>query len=305
MDEIDRIRAFSRIYTGQLGLLSRSYLGSDLGMTEVRILHDLDSPDPVTARQVAQPLGIDEGYLSRVLAGFARRGWIERKRGHADARERPIALTEAGRAKLDTLRQASRAAIGERLAALGPAQRADLAAALDRAGRLLQPGPAGLRLRDLQPGDAGWIVSRHGELYARDEGYDASFEALVAEILAAFLRDHDPARERGWIAEGPAGERLGSIFCVAEDAGRPEVAKLRLFLVEPAARGSGLAQHMLGTCMEFARATGYRHMRLWTHESHRAAGRLYARNGFTLTASVPTRAFGQDVVDQTWERALI
>lgn len=304
MDEIDRIRAFSRTYTGQLGLLSRSYLGSGLGMTEVRILHDLDGPEAVTARQIAHLLGIDEGHLSRVLAGFTRRGWIARGRGKADARERPIALTDAGRRELDVLRQASRVAVGDRLAALSPAQRQDLAEALDRARRLLQPEAGQVRLRDLQPGDAGWIVSRHGALYARDEGFDSSFEALVAEIVAGFLRAHDPARERGWIAEGPAGERLGSIFCVGEDPARPEVAKLRLFLVEPEARGTGLATTMLQTCLSFARAAGYRHMRLWTHESHRAAGRLYARNGFRLSDSRPARSFGQDVVEQTWERVL-
>ncbi|MCF1708378.1 GNAT family N-acetyltransferase [Tabrizicola sp. J26] len=159
-------------------------------------------------------------------------------------------------------------------------------------------------MRDLQPGDAGWIISRHGALYARDEGFDSSFEALVAEIVAGFLRRHDPARERGWIAEGQEGERLGSIFCVGEDPARPEVAKLRLFLVEPEARGTGLATTMLQACLAFARAAGYRHMRLWTHESHRAAGRLYARNGFRLSDSRPARSFGQDVVEQTWERPL-
>ncbi len=304
MDEIDRIRAFSRCFTGQMGLLSRSYLGSGLGMTEVRILHDLDAPDPVTARQVAQSLGIDEGYLSRVLAGFARRGWIERRRGQTDGREQPIVLTPVGRAELETLRQASRAAVGERLSALDRAQRVTLAETLDRARRILQPDAAEIRLRDLGPGDAGWVVSRHAALYASDEGFDSSFEALVAEIVAAFLRGHDPARERGWIAEGPAAERLGSIFCVAGDPADPALAKLRLFLVEPEARGTGLAQRLLDACLDFARGAGYRHMRLWTHESHRAAGRLYARNGFRLTASAPARSFGQDVIEQTWERPL-
>nr|WP_233192685.1 GNAT family N-acetyltransferase [Acidimangrovimonas sediminis] len=147
------------------------------------------------------------------------------------------------------------------------------------------------------PGDAGWIVQRHGELYARDEGFDSSFEALVAEVIAAFLRGHDPAWERGWIAEA-AGRRLGSIFCVRLD---DRTAKLRLFLVEPEARGTGLARRMLATCMGWARDRGYRRMSLWTHESHRAACALYARTGFVLTGSRAVRSFGQDVVEQTWE----
>jgi GNAT superfamily N-acetyltransferase len=157
-----------------------------------------------------------------------------------------------------------------------------------------------MNLRDLEPGDAGWVISRHGALYAAEEGYDHTFEALVAEIMAEFLRRADPVRERGWIAED-GGTPLGSIFCMADD---PDTARLRLFLIDPAARGTGLAQVMLDTCMSFARAAGYRHMRLWTHESHRAAGRLYARNGFVMTDTAPARAFGQDVVDQTWERVL-
>jgi GNAT superfamily N-acetyltransferase len=156
-------------------------------------------------------------------------------------------------------------------------------------------------LRDLRIGDAGWLIERHGVLYARDEGFDASFEALVAEILAAFIRSHDPATERGWIAE-EAGRRVGSIFCV--QSGDPGVAKLRLFLLIPEARGRGLGQRLLDTCLGFARAAGYRRLKLWTHESHRAACALYARNGFACTASYPVRSFGVDLVEQTWEIAL-
>lgn len=158
-------------------------------------------------------------------------------------------------------------------------------------------------LRDLQPGDAGWVIARHAVHYAADEGYDSSFEALVAEILAGFLRQHNPARERGWIAWG-GDQRLGSIFCVQDPEAGPKVAKLRLFLVEPQARGSGLAQHMLETCMAFARSAGYRQMRLWTHQSHVAAGRIYQRNGFDLVEETAAEAFGQQVIDQIWQRDL-
>ena len=156
-------------------------------------------------------------------------------------------------------------------------------------------------LRDLRIGDAGWLIEQHAILYARDEGFDGSFEALVAEILAAFLRDHDPMTERGWIAEA-GGRRLGSIFCV--QSGEPGVAKLRLFLLLPEARGRGLGQRLLDACLDFARAAGYRRLKLWTHESHRAACALYAKNGFACTASFPVRSFGRDLVEQTWEIAL-
>ncbi|MDE3239463.1 MAG: GNAT family N-acetyltransferase [Paracoccaceae bacterium] len=156
---------------------------------------------------------------------------------------------------------------------------------------------SGIVLRDLAIGDAGWIISRHACLYAREEGYDATFEALVAEILAAYIRSHDPDRERAWIA-WRAGARIGSIFCVRQDE---DTAKLRLFLVEPAARGTGLGKRLLRECLAFARATGYRRMVLWTHASHRAACALYAAHGFRLTSETPAVDFGQAVIDQTWE----
>lgn len=303
MDTIDRIRAFSRFYTGRLGLLGRSYLGSGLGMTEVRLLHDLDSPGPHGARGLAQALGLDEGYVSRALAGFERRGWIARVPSQADARRRDVDLTTAGRALAAALKAQSRAAVGQVLAPLPPAVQDEVAAALDRAAALLSAPLAPHDLRDLAPGDVGWVIGRHGAVYARDEGYDATFEALVARLLADWLDRRDPARERGWIA-WRGGVRVGSIFCMAEGPQEPDVARLRLFLIEASDRGTGLAQRMIGDCLDFARTAGYRRMRLWTHESHRAAGRLYARQGFALVSARAARAFGQDVVDQTWERDL-
>ncbi|WP_309668290.1 helix-turn-helix domain-containing GNAT family N-acetyltransferase [Tabrizicola sp.] len=295
MDSIDRIRAFNRFYTGHLGLLSRNYLGSGLGLTEVRILHDLDATEPPRARDLALGLGLDEGQVSRVLAGFGRRGWLERRPSEVDARVRDLGLTAAGRQVVAELRAASRAALAEVI----PVARAEVVArTLAEAEAALGRGE--IALRDLAPGDAGWIIERHGALYAEDEGFDVTFEALVAEILGAFLRQHDPARERGWIA-ARATLRLGSIFVVAE---APKVAKLRLFLVERSERGTGLAQQMLETALDFARGAGFTSIRLWTHESHRAAGRLYARNGFRLTEAHPVQSFGQDMVTQAWERDL-
>lgn len=279
-------------------MLVGSYLDSGLGLTAVRILHDLDRPGPVQARSLSQDLGIDEGQLSRTLKRFEAAGWIARRPAAADRRQREIVLTGEGRALAAAMKARSREDVASRLSHLAPGAQERLAAILAEAEALVEG--AAVSLRGLRPGDAGWIVARHGALYAADEGYDATFEALVAELLAAFLRRHDPARERGWIAER-AGTPLGSIFCVRDS---DEVARLRLFLVEKSERGTGLAQRMLDTCMDFARGSGYRRITLWTHESHRAAGRLYARNGFRLTATKPARSFGQDTVEQEWERAL-
>ena len=159
-------------------------------------------------------------------------------------------------------------------------------------------------LRALAESDDAWIIARHADHYARVEGFDASFPVLVARILQDYRAAHSPERERGWMAVDPQGTRMGCIFCVTEDKANPEVAKLRLFYVEPAARGAGVAQALLDACLGFARGAGYTRMRLWTHESHTAAGRLYARNGFAMTHSRAAYSFGQDVVEQVWERAL-
>ena len=297
MDPIDTIRAFSRFYTGWLGVLGRSYPGSGPGLTEARLLHDLDAPGPVRARDPAQGLALDESYVSRTLAGFERRGWITRAGAGTARRARPVSLTEAGRALVARLRADSRAQVA---VLLPPGEQAGVARALFQAQAMMQGTVGPVDLTPLHPGDAGWVIARHAELYAAEAGFDATFETLVARIVADFLASHDPARERGWIAR--RGDlRLGSIFCVKE---APGVARLRLFLLEPTARGTGLAQRLLDTCTGFARDAGYHRMRLWTHESHRAAGRVYARNGFAMTATQAVRSYGQDLVEQVWERAL-
>lgn len=155
----------------------------------------------------------------------------------------------------------------------------------------------GIELREFLETDADWLVEAHGRLYAQKEGFDDSFAPLVAGILRDHFASRDPARERGWLA-ARGSQRLGSVFCVSAGG---DLAKLRLFLVEPSARGKGLGQRLLDECLSFARARGYRRMTLWTHKSHAAAGRLYARAGFSITAEKPVRAFGADLIDQTWE----
>ncbi|MFC2968619.1 GNAT family N-acetyltransferase [Acidimangrovimonas pyrenivorans] len=303
MDTIDRIRAFNRFYTHRLGLLDRSYLQSGFTLTEVRVLYELAAGELRTARAMARALGLDEGYLSRLLKRFAGKGWVERHPNPEDGREMLLSLTEAGRAAYAPLAARSRADVGAMLSGLDAAGQEVLCAAMEQAMDLLGDAPretGEVVLRDLRPGDAGWIIGQHGELYARDEGYDATFEALVAEILAGFLRDHDPECERGWIAERD-GQRLGSIFVVRADA---ETAKLRLVLLRPEARGTGLGRRMLDTAMGWARARGYKRMVLWTHASHEAACALYRKAGFVMTSETPAHDFGQDVLDQTWEIAL-
>lgn len=302
MDIIDRVRAFGRYYTTRTGLHARSYLGTSFGFSEARLMHELLEKD-VTARELARDLGLDEAYVSRTITSFAQRGWLLRM-PDSDARRRLLRLTDAGRTIALDLRNRSRQAVEALLDPLPASRREAVASTLERALALFT-GATEVTIRALRPGDVGWVLERHGALYAEEEGYDQGFEAVVVRILAEFLERGDP-RERGWIAVrgcGASEERLGCIFVMAE----PEVqatCRLRLVLVDPQARGTGLGQRMLDDALEWARAQGYARIVLWTHESHQAAGRLYARNGFVLRSSQPTRAFGQNVIDQTWDRDL-
>ena len=299
LDAIDRIRAFNRSYTARMGLLERDYLSSDMTVTEVRVLYELCEDGPARLRDLATRLDLDEGYLSRIVDRFARRGWVRKETPPDDARRRVVVPLDKGRAAFEPLKERSRAEVARRLAAADPQDVASAIAEVERA--LSGIDPACVTLRDLAIGDSGWLIQRHGELYARDEGFDASFEALVADILATYLRTRDPEAERAWIAEDD-GTRLGSIFCVK--SGETGVAKLRLFLLEPRARGLGLGQRLLNECVAFARDTGNHTLRLWTHESHRAACALYARNGFALIRSEPKTSFSVPVVEQEWELPL-
>jgi GNAT superfamily N-acetyltransferase/ribosomal protein S19E (S16A) len=291
MDAIDQIRAFNRFYTRALGLTGRSYLQSRRTLAEVRLIHEIGASGPVTARALAQALGLDEAQLSRMVGRLEREGAVAKA---PEGRHVRLSLTEQGQRMLDGFSAQSRAS----LAALIPeSRRAALADALSAARALIEPQEA--EIRGLEPGDAGWVIGIHGALYAREEGYDQSFEALVARIMADFLDRADP-REAAWIAVS-GGQRLGTISCMREDE---ETARLRLFILVPEARGLGLGQRLHDACLAFARAQGYRRMMLWTHESHRAACALYARNGWRLVRSASGRAYGQDVVDQDWEITL-
>ena len=297
--QVRALRAFNRFYTQRTGLLD-PYLDSDFSLTEVRVLYELAHHAPCTAADLKRRLLLDAGYLSRILRRFGAAGWVARSRSTLDARQLALSLTPEGRAVFEPLQQRSREEAARLLAPLPAEQRAALVAALTRAQSLLEPQGAPTShtavLRDPRPGDMGWVVQQHGEIYAREYGWNSEFEALVAEIVAGMIRAHDPARERGWIAELD-GERVGSVFVVRKS----EVeAQLRLLILTPAARGLGLGARLTDECLAFARAKGYRRMVLWTNSNLAAARAIYAQRGFVLERSEPYRGYGQHLVGEHW-----
>ncbi|MFT3779991.1 MAG: bifunctional helix-turn-helix transcriptional regulator/GNAT family N-acetyltransferase [Ottowia sp.] len=301
--DVKLLRTFNRTYTQRIGVLA-PYLDSPLPLTEVRILYELAHQDGCSAADLARDLGLDPGYLSRVLRRFAQQGWLARETADGDARRKRLSLTPAGWAAFEPLQQRSREQMAALLAGLAPDRRAQLVAALRTAQGLLEPAAAPpqrtIVLREPRPGDMGWVVQQHGALYAREFGWNSEFEALVAEIAARMIRTHDAAWERGFIAELD-GERVGCAFVVRES---DTVAKLRLVLVGFAARGLGLGARLTDECIAFARAKGYRHMVLWTNANLLAARAIYARRGFQLVRSEPYHGYGQDLVGEHWELAL-
>jgi DNA-binding MarR family transcriptional regulator/GNAT superfamily N-acetyltransferase len=300
--QVKAVRAFNRFYTQRIGVLRR-YLDTDFTLTEVRVLYELAHRPPLAARDLVRDLELDPGYLSRMLRRFEQAGWVLREAAPHDGRQSLLRLTEAGYATFAPLQQKSRDEAAALLATVPPPARPRLIAALQTVHRLLDPAVPQQRaivLRDPRPGDLGWVVQMHGELYAREYGFSSEFEALVAEIAAKYIRDFDPAREKGWIAEVD-GERAGSVFVVRQSA---TVAKLRLLILRPEARGLGLGGRLVDECIEFARARGYRRMVLWTQSILTAARALYESRGFVLKASEPHPAFGQELVAETWELRL-
>jgi DNA-binding MarR family transcriptional regulator/GNAT superfamily N-acetyltransferase len=299
---VKAVRAFNRFYTQRIGVLRR-YLDTDFTLTEVRVLYELAHRPPLAARDLVQELGLDAGYLSRILRRFEDRGWIAREAAPHDGRQHLLRLTEAGYATFAPLQQKSRDETAALLATVPNEARPRLIDAMQTVHRLLEPARAGQRsvvLREPKPGDMGWVVQQHGELYAREYGFDWTFEALVAEIAAKFIREFVPGRERGWIAEVD-GERAGCVFVVRQSG---TVAKLRLLLLRPEARGLGLGGRLADECIDFARAAGYRKLVLWTQSNLVAARAIYASRGFVLKQGEPNEAFGQKLVSETWERKL-
>jgi DNA-binding MarR family transcriptional regulator/GNAT superfamily N-acetyltransferase len=297
---IDAVRGFNRFYTRRIGVLQEGLLRSPFSITEARILYELAHRSQPTAAALGEDLGLDAGYLSRILARFETNGLVARKPSAADARLRPLRLTRKGRAAFKPLERRAREEIWAMLEGLGPAQQSRLIEAMTAIQELLSPAPdrhIPWLIRPHQPGDMGWVVYRHGVLYAREYGWDERFEALVAEIVSRFVREFDFRRERCWIAERN-GENAGSVFLVRES---DQVARLRLLLVEPSARGLGIGNRLVGECIRFARQTGYRRMTLWTNDVLTAARRIYENAGFRLVHEEPHQNFGPPVVGQTWD----
>jgi DNA-binding MarR family transcriptional regulator/GNAT superfamily N-acetyltransferase len=297
------VRRFNRFYTKRIGVLHEGLLQSPFPLTEARVLYELALHEGVTATELGRELGLDAGYLSRILRRFGERGLIRRMPSQADGRQHHLWLTERGRAAFAPLDEASRAEVGGMLAELSETQQEGLLEAMATLERLLGSHPLPERpyiLRRHRPGDMGWVVHRHGMLYAEEYGWDERFEALVAAIVAQFVERYDPRRERCWIAERD-GEVLGSVFLVKESE---QVAKLRLLLVEPRARGLGIGTRLVQECEAFARQAGYRTIRLWTNRVLHAARRIYEHAGYRLVHEEPHHSFGHDLVGETWELQL-
>ena len=300
---VEAVRGFNRFYTQKIGVLREGLLASPFPLTEARILYELGRREDLTASALCRDLGLDAGYVSRILRGFERKRLITRRRSAEDGRRSFVALTEAGREAFALLNRRSRAEIGALLKQLAAGDQAQLVASMRSIERLLGVAPDGTpgwRLRAHGPGDMGWVVQRHGAIYAEEYGWGESFEALVAEIVAKFIQTYDGARERCWIAER-AGAPAGSVFLVRHS---DRVAKLRLLIVDPAARGLGIGAALVEECLRFAGAAGYRKVTLWTQSILTAARAIYQNAGFHLVRQEPHHSFGHDLVGEHWEKKL-
>ena len=296
---IQAVRRFTRFYTRQLGMLREGLLDSDFSLTEARVLYELAQRRNCTAKQIGEDLGLDPGYLSRILARFARSHLIGRERSRSDGRQIVLHLTKAGRAAFTPLNRASNAQVAEILRRLSEPKQKKLTRAMQEVESVFagEDSAPSVTLRAHRAGDIGWVIQRHGALYTQEYGWDFNFEALVAEIGAHFLKSFDARRERCWIAELD-GEPVGSVFLVRQT---DEVAKLRLLLVEPHARGFGIGRRLVEECIQFARESGYRKVVLWTQNILLAARNIYRNTGFKLVKEEPQRVFGYDMVSETWE----
>jgi DNA-binding MarR family transcriptional regulator/GNAT superfamily N-acetyltransferase len=299
------VRGFNRFYTNVIGLLRGGYLDSPYSLTEARVLFELSRQEETEAAELRRSLGIDAGYLSRILARFDAEKMTVRQRSATDGRRQVIRLTRAGQsafAELDALQTDQTSGL---LAKLGEPERRQLVEAMRVVRRVLSDDgsssrPRSYLLRPPGPGDLGWVVSRHGALYAREYSWDETFEHLVARIVADYAASRDPGREAAWIAEVD-GAPAGCVFCVREDSA---AARLRLLLVEPWARGLGIGGRLVEECLRFARSAGYQQITLWTQDCLTAARRIYQAAGFRLVSEGQHHSFGHDLVEQTWIRPL-
>lgn len=297
------VRRFNRFYTRRIGVLNEAVFGSKFSLGEMRLMWELGHQDGASASTLQEYLGVDPASVSRILRTFRERGWVEATPAEHDARIRHLELTARGRKVLVPLELAANTEVRGALADLSAGQQERLLDAMRTIEELLAEGrdPIGAYgLRDPQPGDFGWVVAQHGAIYAREYGWGERLEGIVAEIVARYLRGHNPARERCWIAER-AGERVGCVFLVERS---PTVAQLRLLLVHPSARGTGLGGRLVEECIRFSRASGYRRLMLWTQGNLKAARHVYEKKGFRLVKREKHRSFGRDLVGETYSLSL-
>jgi DNA-binding MarR family transcriptional regulator/N-acetylglutamate synthase-like GNAT family acetyltransferase len=299
---VREVRKFNRYYTRQIGVLQNGLLSSPFSLTEVRVLYELAHRDRPTARDLGKELGLDAGYLSRLLGSFEKRRLIRRKPSPADGRQSLLRLTGKGRKVFTPLEVRSNRQVADMLGKVGPRHQKELLSAMHSIEQVLEnrAKPAPYVLRTHQPGDMGWVVHRHGALYWQEYGYDERFEALVAKIVAEFIQKFDVKRERCWIAERD-GDILGTVFLVRKSK---TICKLRLLLVEPSARGLGLGRRLVAECIRFAQAVGFRKMMLWTQSELGAARHLYKEAGFRRVERRAHKSWGRDLVSEVWERRL-
>ncbi|MBW8482509.1 bifunctional helix-turn-helix transcriptional regulator/GNAT family N-acetyltransferase [Actinomadura parmotrematis] len=301
--DIAAVRTFNRFYTGVIGVLGDGLVHTPYSLTEARVVFELAQRAEAETLDLRRSLGLDAGYLSRMLARFEADGLVERGRSAADARRQTARLTARGREVAALLDERSSAEVAALLEGLGEDDRCRLVAAMGTVTGVLggAPGPRPVALRGLRPGDLGWVVQRNGALYAAECGWDRTYEALVASVVAAYVDGHDPARENAWIAE-VGGEPAGAVFCVRREEA---VAQLRLLHVEPSARGAGVGGALVDACLDFAGNAGYAEIMLWTTALQRPAHRLYERAGFVLAErEEPVRRFGDEIHGQIWRRRL-
>jgi DNA-binding MarR family transcriptional regulator/ribosomal protein S18 acetylase RimI-like enzyme len=299
---INAVRHFNRFYTREIGLLERHLLKSPFSLTEARVLFELAQRENATAKTIGDDLGLDAGYLSRMLRDFIKKGLVTRKPSPSDRRAFTLSLTRKGRDAFKRLNESSHRAVGQMLDRLRSGDDRRLIEAMTTIETLMSGNAARAvaTVRTHRPGDMGWVVQSHALLYATEYNWDISFEGLVAEIAAQFLKEFDPKRERCWIAEID-GKQVGSVFLVKQS---DEVAKLRLLLVDPAGRGIGLGKRLVDECVSFARQCGYRKITLWTQSILIAARGIYEAAGFVRVATEPHRSFGHDLIGETWELSL-
>jgi DNA-binding MarR family transcriptional regulator/GNAT superfamily N-acetyltransferase len=298
---VEAVRRFNRFYTRRIGVLQDRSLYHPYSLAEARVLYELGHRAGATAAALGRELGLDAGYLSRILKAFARRGLVAAGRAAGDARRRPLTLTAAGRKACAALEARSRKEVGAMLGRLPAPAQSRLAGVMQEMETLLEETSHQVSLRPHRPGDMGWVVHRHGALYFKEYGWDERFEALVAGIAKDFVDDFDPERERCWIAE-MGGEPVGSVFVVKQNR---TTAKLRLLLVEPEARGRGVGRRLVAECIAFARARGYRKLVLWTQSNLAAARAIYKAAGFRRIRQERHRSFGYDLTGEYWELSLV